>query len=383
MPAPRSRAFLLWPTLRVRMALLYAGLICTSGIALLGITYLLAPGLLIHRETLRAPHQPPRPTDTTTATHSAGIISWTFLHSDSFKGAVFALTIMVVFSLAAGWLIAGRFVRPLRTIIAAARDISASNLNRRLGVQGSNDEFTELGGTLDDLFGRLEASFESQRHFVANASHELRTPLAGQRTLLQVALADPDADTESLRAACEEALALGDQQERLIEALLTLASSEGGVERWEPFDLAEIAENVISGRQQEADSRGIRIDTTLNRAPAVGDPRLVASLVANLVDNALRHNIVGGHVAISTASSPEYATIAIDNTGPLVSRQDLERLFRPFHQTGTERVRRDGHGLGLAIVLAIADAHGARLAPRPRPEGGLNVEVTFRSTKAA
>lgn len=378
---PSLPGFPQWPTLRARMALLYAALLCTSGIALLGITYLLAPGLLIHREMAQAPHPPPQTPNTPTAAHSTGIISWTFLHSHSFKGAVLALTIMVVFSVAVGWLIAGRFVRPLRTIIAAARDISASNLHRRLGLRGPNDEFTELGGTLDDLFGRLEASFDSQRHFVANASHELRTPLAGQRTLLQVALADPDADAESLRTACEEALQLGDQQERLIEALLTLASSEGGVERWQPFDLAKIAEDVISGRQHEANRRNIRIDATLSPAPAIGDPRLVASLVANLVDNAIRHNMAGGHVSLSTAPSPEHATIAISNAGPLVAPQDIERLFRPFHQTGTERVRRDGHGLGLAIVLAIAEAHGARLTPRPRPEGGLNVEVTFRSTK--
>jgi signal transduction histidine kinase len=362
------------------MALLYAALICTSGIALLGITYLLAPGLVIHRTAVRAPHQAPVTTDTATSSHTTGIVSWTFLHSNSFKGVVLALLILSLLSLAAGWLIAGRFVQPLRTIIATARDISASNLNRRLGLRGSSDEFTELGGTLDDLFARLEASFESRRHFVANASHELRTPLAGQRTLLQVALADPEADAESLRAACEEALQLGEAQARLIDALLTLASGESGVERWEPFDLAEIAEEVIAGHQHEADRRNIRIDAVLEPAPASGDPRLVESLVSNLVDNALRHNITGGHVSVSTAPLPEQATLAISNTGPQVPGEDLERLFRPFHQAGAERVGHDGHGLGLAIVRAIAEAHGASLTPRPRPEGGLDVEVTFRPT---
>jgi CheY-like chemotaxis protein len=176
----------------------------------------------------------------------------------------------------------------LRTITATARDISASNLHRRLGLSGRDDEFKELAETLDDLFERLQTSFESQRHFVANASHELRTPLTAERTLLQVALADPDATAETLRSTCRDVLALGEQQERLIEALLTLASGEQGIEQREPFDLAEIAGNVVLARHQEARRRDIRVDTALATAPAAGDPNLVESLVANLVDNALR-----------------------------------------------------------------------------------------------
>ena len=146
--------------------------------------------------------------------------------------------------------IAGRFLRPLRAMNTTAHEISATNLHRRLGIDGPEDELlTGLGRTLDDLFGRPEASFESQHHFVANASHELRTPLAGHRTLLQVALADPDATIEGLRAACEEALQLGDQHEQLIDALLTLANSERGVERREQFDLSEVAESVLLSRR--------------------------------------------------------------------------------------------------------------------------------------
>ena len=166
MPAPRStRPSALRPTLRTRMTLLYAALICTSGIALLGITYLLAPGLLQHRSWQAAPGQG-LPAGLT-AGHTSGIFS-AFIGSEAFRAAVVAVAIMAVFSLALGWLIAGRFVRPLRSIITTARDISASNLHRRLGLRGQGDEFTELGETLDDLFARLEASFESQRHFIAN-----------------------------------------------------------------------------------------------------------------------------------------------------------------------------------------------------------------------
>jgi signal transduction histidine kinase len=286
--------------------------------------------------------------------------------------------VMAVISLGLGWWVAGRALRPLRTITATARQISATNLHERLSLQGPDDEVKELGETLDELFGRLEASFESQRHFVANASHELRTPLTAERALLQVALADPDASAESLRVTCEELLTLGSQQEQLIESLLTLATGERGVEQWDPVDLDLVAQRVVEGRRQELERRRIRVDATFNAAPAAGDVSLVESLVANLVDNAIRHNVDDGRIEISTVTVSGRATIAVRNTGPVIAADDVDRLFQPFQRLGTERVHADGHGLGLAIVRAIVDAHGATLTARARPEGGLDIEVAFR-----
>ncbi len=290
-----------------------------------------------------------------------------------------ALALVAVGVFAAWWL-AGRFLRPLRTMTAAAQEISATNLSRRLSLAGPEDELTELGQTLDDLFARLQASFDSQRQFVANASHELRTPLAGQRTLLQVALADPDAGAEALRDACEEALQLSGQQEQLIDALLALATSERGVERWESFDLARLGEDAILRRRQEAERRGIAIDARLDPAVASGDASLAESLITNLLENAIRHNLAGGSVQFSTETTPAGPRLRVANTGAEVPPADLDRLFRPFQRHGRARVgATDGHGLGLAIVKAIADAHGASLTARSAPQGGLEVEVTFRA----
>jgi signal transduction histidine kinase len=356
------------------MALLYATLICTSGIAILGLTYLLAPGLLVHRSWQPAPHQGP---GAATAGHTTGLFS-PFLGSEAFRAAVVAVAIMAVISLALGWLVAGRFVRPLRAIIATARDISASNLHRRLGPHGRGDEFTELGETLDDLFARLEASFESQRHFIANASHELRTPLSAGRTILQVAMADPDASVATLRGTCQELVELADQQEHLIAALLTLADSQRGSRRAESLDLADLTRTVVLARQDEAERRSIRLRTDLAGAPATGDPSLAESLVTNLVDNALRHNLPGGQADISTALTSAGAVLRIGNTGTLIPADAVDELFQPFRQLGTQRIRHhEGHGLGLAIVRAIADAHGATLTATPRPAGGLDLEVIF------
>jgi signal transduction histidine kinase len=286
--------------------------------------------------------------------------------------------VMVALALGVGWLVAGRLVRPLRAITASARDISASNLHRRLGLRGHDDEFTELGQTLDDLFARLEASFDSQRHFIANASHELRTPLTAGRALLQVAIADPEPSIQGLRATCEELVELSDQQERLIAALLTLANSQRGLGRPEPLDLADITGNVLLARQAEAERRGIRLSAALAAAPATGDASLAESLVANLVDNAIRHNLPGGQAEITTALTAAGAVLSVSNTGALIPPGEVEDLFQPFRQLGTQRIRHgEGHGLGLAIVRAIADAHGAALTARPRPGGGLAIEVVF------
>jgi len=355
------------PTLRTQLTLLYAGLLAALGGALI---FLLVP----LRGSASVGIGPGA------AAQTAALNS--HIRDVEIIGAV-ALAVMVLLALAGGWLIAGRLLRPLRTITATARDISASNLNRRLGL-GSRDEFAELGETLDDLFGRLDASFESQRHFVANASHELRTPLTAERTLLQVALADPDATAQALRSACEQVLTLGDQQERLIEALLTLATSEGGIEQWEPFDLAPVAWHVVTVRREEAERRGVHIETRLTEATTAGDPRLAESLVANLMDNAIRHNSEGGRAEISTAAAGGQATIRVRNTGAVIAPEQLGRLFQPFGRADGERIRHTGgHGLGLAIVQAIARAHRATLTPRAQPEGGLDVEVTFPGKPAS
>ena len=287
-------------------------------------------------------------------------------------GSAVALVVLIPVALALGWLVAGRFLRPLRAITATAKVISAGNLDRRLDLGAPEDELTELGHTLDDLFARLQASFDAQRHFVANASHELRTPLAGLRTLLEVALADPDADTESLRSACRDALVLGGHQERLVQALLELASSERGVARWDTADLAPIAESVLASRPRHA----LDVATDLTPAVTAGDPRLIESLVANLVDNAIRHNHAGGNITIKTQTIGAYADLTVTNSGPVVPADQVDRLFQPFQKLAPDR-QGEGYGLGLAIVTAVTEAHHATLTAAARPEGGLSVTVRF------
>ncbi|MEU6552496.1 HAMP domain-containing sensor histidine kinase [Streptomyces sp. NPDC046915] len=169
------------------------------------------------------------------------------------------------------------------------------------------------------------------------------------------------------------------QQEHLIDALLTLAGGHQGIDHWEWFDLAELTRRTVVDHHAEAECRGIRIDATLTPATVAGDPRLAASLVTNLVGNALRHNIPGGTVEIETSDA---GRLTVGNTGAPIPATEIDRLFQPFQRLGTERTDpTDGHGLGLAIVAAIAQAHRAALTARPRPGGGLRVTVGFRPAR--
>jgi signal transduction histidine kinase len=351
-------------TLRLQLTLLYGGVLVVLLVAVLGIW-----GLLYGTSSKAAPGSPASAVANAQAAGNGHHVDILF---------ALVLAVAVVLALGVGWLIAGRLLRALRKITSTARAISASNLHERLNIEGPDDELKELGGTLDDLFARLEASFESQRRFVANASHELRTPLTAERSLLQVALADPEADVEAWRATGKELLALGELQERLIDALLTLARSERGIEQWHDFDLATVAEKVVLTRRQDAERRGIRVETTFAAAPGAGDPSLVESLIANLVDNAIRHNVDNGQVDIAIATRAGSAVLRVVNTGPVVPSEDIERLFEPFRKAGADRTRStDGNGLGLSIVRAVADAHGATIVVEPRSGGGLRLEVAF------
>jgi signal transduction histidine kinase len=290
---------------------------------------------------------------------------------------VLALTALAAFPI--GWFASGRMLRPIRLITARARTISAGNLHERLALTGARDEFTELGETLDDLLGRLEASFDAQRRFVANASHELRTPLTLERTLLQVALADPDASAQALRATCEELLAAGRDQERLIEALLTLASSERGLERHERTDIGALVARVLERSLPELEQHQITLDSQLEPAVSEGDPALIERLISNLLDNAVRHNIDGGHVEISTRQRGDRALLRVENSGQMIAPEEIETMFEPFRRLGPARTGTDSgqHGLGLSIVRAIAEAHHAEIETQPRAGGGLTITVAF------
>ncbi len=309
-------------------------------------------------------------------THVEGLTNRADLHP-LLIGSGIALGLTALLAVGIGWYLAGRALRPLSTITAAVRNISSTDLHRRLALSGPQDEISDLGNTFDDLLSRLEQAFASQRQFVANASHELRTPLALEQALLEAGLTDPGADVASLRETCERVLVSSRQQERLIEALLTLARSERGLEHRELIDLGDVATEVLATHYAEAESREIELNSACGAAPILGDVGLLERLVANLVDNALRYNAPSGQVEVKTRVRADQAVLPVSNTGPMVLESQVEKLFQPSQRLGGNRTGNGtGLGLGLSIVRAIATGHGGAAIAQPQPEGGLMVVVT-------
>ena len=289
-----------------------------------------------------------------------------------------ALLLVTLASVAAGWMVAGRALRPISRITATARSISDRTLDARIALQGPRDELRELADTFDSMLERLEAAFESQRRFVANASHELRTPLAIVRTELDVTLDDPDADRDDLRAMAFVVRDANERMERLIASLLALASSEGGIVQTRPADLAEIVAPALEREEAFADAGALQLDAALASAPVLGDPVLLERLAENLIENAVRYNAAVGWVRLRTGIERGEAVLHIANAGARIDPSAVEELLEPFRRLESSRARSTGgYGLGLAVVRAVAQAHGGRVAVLARREGGLEVTVSL------
>lgn len=281
---------------------------------------------------------------------------------------------IVLVAVALGWLLAGRLLRAVRRITSVAERVTGGNLDERIALEGPRDELRELADAFDGMLARLDSVFSAQRRFVADASHELRTPLAAMRAEVEVLASDPNATATDVEASTRVLRRQLARSMELIEALLALARSEPELLSCEAVDLASLAREALDNRAQDAAHRRLRIDAQLAPAVVEGDQRLLALLVANLLDNATKHNHDGGWIGVHTGVDRNRGLLTIANTGPLVTPEETRELTQAFRRGGEARVG-DGHGLGLAIVAAVADAHRGAITIGPRAEGGLQVEV--------
>jgi signal transduction histidine kinase len=292
-----------------------------------------------------------------------------------------ALGLMGVVSVGLGWLMAGRVLRPLRTMTATTQRISEHNLHQRLALEGPSDELKDLGDTIDELLARLEAAFEAQRSFVANASHELRTPLSMMRTSLDVATGKPGPvppQTRVLEGKLREGL---DRADRLLGDFLTLARAQRGAL---PDQTSVSLDAIVSAAlESEADAtaeRRIRVRKSLGDAEIAGSPSLLRHMVENVIDNAIRHNEPSGWVEVKTQTHGEVAILVVESGGRRLDESEIGHLTQPFRRLAADRTgSENGVGLGLSIVAAIAGAHGGRLELRARSEGGLRVLIELPS----
>jgi signal transduction histidine kinase len=286
--------------------------------------------------------------------------------------SLIALVVVILVSALLGWIAAGRALRPVHRITAAARAASEHNLSARVAADGPRDELRELAETFDAMLSRLESAFESQRRFIANASHELRTPLAVMRTTVDVVANDPASTQDDFQEMAADIRAAVDRAEQLCSALLILARNDRGLAVREQVDLATVAEDALDA----ADLGDMSVHAALEPAAITGDPVLTERLIANLLDNAARYNSDAGDIWITTDAASRSARLTVANTGPLLSAADAERIFQPFQRLN-DRTSHSGFGLGLALVASIVEVHGGRVTATPRERGGLVVSVTI------
>ncbi|MEV2221164.1 ATP-binding protein [Nocardia vinacea] len=384
-------------TIRLRLTLLYAGAFFIAGAILVALMYFYLDRSLDRRHGMGAQLL----VREYLAKRNRPIVTeelYTALTAQAAKERRDTLEAMLVWSLVClgaigivagglGWLLAGRALHPLQQITATARRVADRSLHERIALTGPDDEIKDLADTFDAMLERLDRAFDGQRRFVANASHELRTPLTINRTLIEVALDDPEAP-ESTRRLGATLLEVNSRHERLIDGLLVLASSEQRLIERGRVDLAEVVRRVVTVAGDAADRAGIEIRTDVEAAPVSGDPVLLERLAQNLVDNAIRYNVdENGWVSISSASTAGNAQLVVENTGPVVPAFEVAGLFEPFRRLASgERVAESAHapnsrgaGLGLSIVRSVAHAHGGEVRATARPEGGLTVTVTIEN----
>jgi signal transduction histidine kinase len=358
-------------TIRMRLTLIHWGLFVASGAVLLAITVALSVALSnVGSSGSRGRQGAASLPSGTAGQHSPG-------HQLLIVSAI-ALAIMAIPAISVGWLMAGRYLRPLRTITAAARTISATSLHERLNLAGPQDELKELGDTFDDLLGRLERSFQAQRQFAASAAHELRTPHATMRVWLDVALDKPGPLPRHIIDLGDRLRHELDHVDRLLDSLLVLARAQHGAitdEATLPLD------GLVSGAVDALASTisGMSLDVSQRRCPSAqvtGSKTLLARMIQNVVDNAVRHNSEGGWVRIRTDVAGANARLVVENGGTVLGEQDVQHLTQPFRRLGAERTESDtGTGLGLSIVASIAEIHGGRLELHARQQGGLQVII--------
>ena len=393
MSNPRRR----WrSTIRVRLTLFYAGAFFLAGAVLVGLMYFFMGQALDRQVTSRfgitehLPESTSTEPDSQQRAHEAQDALRAQFQQDRddtldsmLIASLIALSAVGVVAGGFGWFMAGRALHPLQQITATARRVADRSLHERIALEGPQDEIKNLADTFDAMLERLDRSFDSQLRFVANASHELRTPLTISRTLIEVALEDPQAD-QSLRELGTTLLAVNQRNERLIDGLLTLAGSDQGVTNPGPVDLADIAGHAITESQGAATAASVEVRTYLRPAPVKGDPVLLERLIQNLLDNAIRYNLPeGGEVTVTIGILDDDAHVSVDNTGPPVPAYEIPSLFEPFRRlTGSERLADSaqastgrGAGIGLSIVRSVAHAHGGSVRASPREDGGLIVQV--------
>jgi two-component system, OmpR family, sensor histidine kinase VanS len=362
--------------IRTRLTLSYAGLVTGCGAVLIAIVYFFMRYVPSYRIAASLPTERLPPEAQFRAAPAVQITSAEDFLDLFLTASIVALVLLAALGGTVGWLVAGRIIRPLAAINAAATRATTGALDHRVGLDGPRDEIRDLSNTFDRMLASLERSFATHRRFAANASHELRTPLATTQTMIDVALTDPYASAEDLRTLAKRVREVNRSNIETVDALLDLAAADTTGLTREPLNLANITDSVLCELAEEATAASVELPTRTGTAATAGNAVLVRQALSNLVRNAIRHNRPGGQATVRLSTYGTTARVTIVNTGPLVPRDTIDTLLEPFARgAGRTLTRGRGHGLGLAIVSAIATAHDGALTLHPNPDGGLTAHL--------
>ncbi|MEV5407576.1 HAMP domain-containing sensor histidine kinase [Thermopolyspora sp. NPDC052614] len=382
-PYQRLKAISDRMSIRVRLTLIYGALFFLGGAVLLTVMYayaghLMDEILLMPGDVAVNPRWSPEVIDQFREVYAhereAAIQG---VQSALLRRSLLTLFGLGVIALILGYFAADRALRPVQKMTATARRLSETSLaHERIDLQGPDDELKELADTFDAMLTRLNRAFDAQRRFVDNASHELRTPLAINRTVLEVALGDPEA-SEDLKVLARTLLGTNARNEHLIEGLLLLARSERELSVRKEADLREVAQTAVDQLAANAAENGVTVHVNLFPARTTGDPVLLERCVSNLVENAIKYNVPeAGQLWVRTGILDGGSVVQVANTGPLVPAYEVDDLFEPFRRLNADRIdSARGAGLGLSIVRAVVRAHGGTVKAAPRDGGGLVVTV--------
>jgi two-component system, OmpR family, sensor kinase len=284
---------------------------------------------------------------------------------------------VLVIGLAGGWLVSLRAVRPIRAITTVAQEISASNLSRRIAAGEFQSELGSLAAVLNEMFARLDAAFQQQVRFTADASHELRTPLSVIHTHVQLALSR-ERSAEEYRKTIETCQRASSRMKDLVDSLLLLAGADAGrlTLNRQRVDLRAVVENCIAMVAPLAEAKGVVIEGDLRPAELSVDPSRVTQVTTNLLTNAIRYNRRDGRVTVSLKMNATEAVLTISDTGLGIPVENQPHIFERFYRVDKARSREEGgSGLGLAICKTIVEAHGGTIAFRSELGQGTRFEV--------
>jgi signal transduction histidine kinase len=365
-------------SIRVRLTLLYSGVLFTVAALLVAGLYLglslsvrdepLSQGVIREQVQVNDGRQTEERTFVDAQAFEHQVNQRTLRNLRNFS--IGALAALFAASLAVGWVIAGRVLAPIAHITDVAREIQARELSRRIELDGPDDELKRLADTFDSMLARLDFAFASQRRFVADASHELRTPLAIIKANLDLALTDAAATEESRATAAAVIERAIERMARLADDLLALARLDATEGEREAVALGPLLEDAREEYAAAAAARGVALRAeTVPAAPVSGDRDVLKRAVANLVDNAVR--AAGSTVGLTHGEADGWAWVAVADDGPGIAAEHQQSIFDRFWRPDDARSRPGGgSGLGLAIVRQIAEAHGGTVEVSSAPGAG-------------